>query len=127
MKRLIAKRLIVLLLILLPGPAYAQAADIVGVRDNFIVSGLAAQKCNVTAKDRQDVHDRNFTIVSRRAMEAIMARSPGLDPEEARRRDLQHIERLQDATLNLLRSEGCKSDKVKALLRMHKMHETIRF
>jgi|EndMetStandDraft_3_1072993.scaffolds.fasta_scaffold381279_2 hypothetical protein len=121
------KRLLTALFVLFPGLAFAQVADVVGVRDNFIVAGLAAQKCNMTDRDRQEVHDRNFTIVSRRAMEAIMARSSGVDPEEARQRDLKHIEQLQDATFNLLRAEGCKSDKVKALLRMHRMHETIRF
>ena len=121
------KRLLTVLLMCAPGPCFAQAADIVGVRDNFIAAGIAAQKCNVADRDRQDVHDRNFTIVSRKAMEAITARSPGLDPEEARKRDLQHIEQLQDATFNLLRAEGCKSNKVRILLQMHKMHETIRF
>jgi hypothetical protein len=122
------KRLLTALLICLPSLAFAQpAVDVVGVRDNFIIAGLAAQKCNVNDRDREEVHHRNFTIVSRRAMEAIMSRSPGVDPEEVRKRDLQHIERLQDATFNLLRTEGCKSDKVRSLLRMHKMHETIRF
>jgi hypothetical protein len=122
------KRLIASIVILFPGLCLAQVAgDVVGIRDNFIVSGLAAQKCNTGDRERQEIHDRNFTIVSRRAMEAIMSRSPGIDQEEARKRDLQHIEQLQDATFNLLRAEGCKSDKVRTLLRMHKMHETIRF
>ena len=122
------KRFLAAFVILFPGLGLAQVAgDVVGIRDNFIVSGIAAQKCNTGDRDRQDVHDRNFTIVSRRAMEAITARSPGVDPEEARKRDLQHIEQLQDATFNLLRAEGCKSDKVRALLRMHKLHENIRF
>ena len=68
--------------------AWAQAADIVGVRDNFIVAGIAAQKCNAGDPDRQETHDRNFTIISRKAMEAIVARAPGGDAEEARRQDL---------------------------------------
>lgn len=122
------KHMLTALLICAPAICFAQVAvDIVGVRDNFIAAGLAAQKCNVSDRDRQEVHYRNFTIVSRRAMEAIMSRSAGADPEEVRKADLQHIERLQDATFNLLRAEGCKSEKVKTLLRMHKMHETIRF
>jgi hypothetical protein len=121
------KRLLTALLILAPGGASAQTPDIVGVRDNFIVAGLAAQKCNTSDRERQEVHDRNFTIISRRAMEAIQARAQGVAPEEARKLDLAHIEQLQDATFNLLRAEGCKSEKVRALLRMHKMHETVRF
>lgn len=126
MKRLLTALLI--LVILAPGGVSAQvAADIVGVRDNFIVAGLAAQKCNTTDRGRQEIHDRNFTIVSRRASQAVLARAPGMAPEEARSLDLAHIEKLQDATFNLLRAEGCKSDKVKTLLRMHKMHETVRF
>jgi hypothetical protein len=121
------KRLLTALLICLPGAAFAQATDIVGVRDNFVVAGLAAQKCNTDDRGREDIHARNFTIISRKATEAVLARSPDVDPDEVRRRDLAHIERLQDATFNLLRAEGCKSDKVKALLRMHKLHENIRF
>jgi uncharacterized NAD(P)/FAD-binding protein YdhS len=112
----------------LSSAAVAQTAvDIVGVRDNFIVAGLAAQKCNTLDDARRDVHDRNFTIVSRRAMESIMQRQPSADPEEVRKQDLAHIEKLQDAALNLIRAEGCKSEKVRALIRMHKMHETVRF
>src|SRR5262245_38475282 len=104
------KLLVLAFLMVLPGIAAAQSAvDIVGVRDNFIVAGLAAQKCNTLDDARRDVHDRNFTIVSRRAMETIMQRQPGSDPEELRKQDLAHIERLQDAALNLIRSEGCKS------------------
>ena len=122
------KLLLLVFLVGLSGAAVAQpAVDIVGVRDNFIVSGLAAQKCNAGDDARRDVHDRNFTIVSRRAMESIMQRTPGADPEELRKQDLAHIEKLQDAALNLIRAEGCKSDKVRALIRMHKMHESVRF
>lgn len=121
------KWLFLTFLIGFPTTVWAQATDIVGVRDNFIVAGIAAQKCNAGDRDRQDTHDRNFTIISRKAMEAIVARAPGGDAEEARRKDLAHIEKLQDAAFNLIRSEGCKSDKVRALLRMHRMHETIRF
>ena len=122
------KHMLTILLICSSTACFAQGAvDVVGVRDNFIAAGLAAQKCNVSDRDRQEVHYRNFTIVSRRAMEAVMARSAGADPEEVRKADLQHIERLQDATFNLLRAEGCKSEKVRVLLRMHKMHETVRF
>src|SRR5262245_20324386 len=101
------KRTLLVLLIGLPAAAQAQAVDIVGVRDNFIVAGIAAQKCNAGDRDRQETHDRNFTIVSRKAMEAIVSRAAG-NPEEARSKDLAHIEKLQDATLNLVRSEGCK-------------------
>jgi hypothetical protein len=120
--------LLMAVLILLTAPAVAQqTVDIVNVRDNFIVSGIAAQKCNTTDNNRRDVHDRNFTIVSRKAMESIMARTPGADPEELRKQDLAHIEKLQDAAFNLIRSEGCKSEKVRALIRIHKMHETVRF
>ena len=112
----------------LPGIARAQQApDIVGVRDNFIIAEIAAQKCNPGDRDKQNIHYRNFTIVSRKAMETIIARAPGADPEQLRKDDLAHIEKLQDATLNLIRSEGCKSDKVRVLLRMYRLHETIRF
>jgi hypothetical protein len=122
------KPLLLAFLIALPAAASAQQqVDIVGVRDNFIIAGIAAQKCNTGDDARRDVHDRNFTIISRKAMEAIMARAPGVDPEEVRRQDLAHIEKLQDAAFNLIRAEGCKSEKVRALLRMHKMHETVRF
>ncbi len=97
------------------------------MRDNFIVAGIAAQKCNTSDPARQDLHDRNFTIISRKAMEAITAREPGADPEELRKKDFAHIEALQDAIFNLIRSEGCKSEKVRALLRLHRMHESVRF
>jgi hypothetical protein len=110
-------------------PAVAQrAADIVEVRDNFIVAGIAAQKCNTTDPDRRDVHDRNFTIVSRSALQKILSRGgPDANQEELRKQDLAHIEKLQDAAFNLIRAEGCKSDKVRQLLRMHRMYETVRF
>ena len=111
------------------GVAFAQQqmVDIVAMRDNFIVAGIAARKCNATDPNREDVHDRNFTIISRKAMEVIIAREPGADPEEVRKKDLAHIEELQDAAFNLIRTEGCKSEKVRALLRMHKIHESMRF
>ena len=125
------KRLLILCLCLIASRSIAfaqqQAVDIVGMRDNFIVAGIAAQKCNANDPDRQDLHDRNFTIVSRKAMEAIIAREPGADPEEVRKKDLAHIEQLQDAAFNLIRAEGCKSEKVRALLRLHKLHESVRF
>jgi hypothetical protein len=128
------KRFFLVFLILCPGglgaqqqQARPQTFDIVGVRDNFIAAGIAAQKCNTTDRDRQDIHDRNFTIISKKAMETIMARAPGIDPDEVRRQDLAHIEKVQDATFNLVHSEGCKSEKVRALLRLHKMHESVRF
>lgn len=121
--------MIVLFLAALATPAFAQkAVDVVQMRDNFIVAGIAAQKCNTTDPSRADVHDRNFTIVSRGAMQKIVAGgAPGADLEERRKADLAHIEKLQDAAFNLIRAEGCKSEKVRALLRMHKMYETIRF
>jgi hypothetical protein len=116
-------------LICLATPALAQrAVDIVEVRDNFIVAGIVAQKCNTTDPDRREMHDRNFTIVSRNAMQKILSRgAPGSDPEELRKQDLAHIEKLQDAAFNLVRVEGCKSDKVRQILRMHRMYETVRF
>lgn len=124
------RRLLFGFLIGLSGEACAQQAtgvDVVGVRDNFIVAGIAAQKCNTGDPNKQDIHDRNFTIVSRQATKTILARKPDADPEEVRKEDLAHIEKLQDAAFNLIRNEGCKSEKVRALLRMHKMHESIRF
>jgi hypothetical protein len=104
-----------------------QTVDVLKMRDNFIVASIAAQKCNAGDRSKQDSHDRNFTILSRRAMQILAARSPGTAPEELRKQDLAHIEKLQDETFNLLQSEGCKSEKVKTLLRMHRVHETIRF
>jgi hypothetical protein len=104
-----------------------QTVDIVVMRDNFIVASIAARKCNASDPDKRDVHDRNFGVISKKAMQLIVARSPGTDPELLRNQDLAHIEKLQDDTLNLLQSEGCKSEKVRILLRMHKLHETIRF
>ena len=112
----------------LPALANAQpAADIVGIRDNFIVAGIAAKQCNTVDKAKVATHDRNFTLIARKALEQMTARAPNTPADELRSSDLTHIERLQDATFNLLRSEGCKSDKVKALLRMHKLHESVRF
>jgi hypothetical protein len=104
-----------------------QTVDVLKMRDNFIVASIAAQKCKSGDSSKQDAHDRNFTILSRRASQILAARSPGIAPEELRKQDLAHIEKLQDETFNLLQNEGCKSDKVKALLRMHRVHETIRF
>ena len=127
------KRFILVFLILCPGALRAQQLsqpqpfDIVGVRDNFIAAGIAAQKCNSNDPNREDAHDRNFAIISKKAMEAIMARAPGVDPDEVRRQDLAHIEKLQDATFTLIAAEGCKSEKVRVLLRLHKMHEALRF
>jgi hypothetical protein len=122
------KRLFFAFLIGWPGIAPAQqSVDIVGIRDNFIVAGIAAQKCNTGDPDKQDVHDRNFTIISRKALETMIARAPGTDPEELRKQDLTHIEELQDAAFNLINAEGCNSEKVRALLRMHRLHETVRF
>jgi hypothetical protein len=124
------KRLLLLCFCLVAsrGTAFAQQqVDIVGMRDNFIVAGIAARKCNANDPNREDLLDRNFTIISRKAMEAIVARSPGADQEEVRKKDLAHIEELQDAAFNLIRTEGCKSEKVRALLRLHKIHESMRF
>jgi hypothetical protein len=122
------KRLAFTLLLALPGAAHAQqTVDILDVRDNFIAAGIAAQKCHGGDPQREEAHDRNFTIISRKAMEVMKARSPDVDQEELRRRDLEHIEQLQDAAFNLIRSEGCQSEKVRALLRMHKVHENMRF
>jgi hypothetical protein len=104
-----------------------QTVDVLVMRDNFIVASIAAQKCNAGDRSKQDAHDRNFTIISRKATQVLTARSPGTDPEEVRKRDLAHIEKLQDDTFNLLQNEGCKSERVKALLRMHRLHEMIRF
>jgi len=103
------------------------AVDVVNIRDNFIVAGIAAKQCNTVDAEKQAFHDRNFTLVAKKALEQIVARSPDAVPEELRQQDLTHIEKLQDATFNLVRSEGCRSDKVKALLRMYKIHEAIRF
>lgn len=104
-----------------------QTVDVLMMRDNFIVASIAAQKCNAGDRSKQDAHDRNFAILSRKATQILTARSPGADPDELRKKDLAHIEKLQDETFNLLQNEGCKSDKVKALLRMHRVHELIRF
>jgi hypothetical protein len=101
--------------------------DIMVMRDNFVIASIAAQKCNAYDRSKQDAHDRNFTIISKRASQVLATRSPGTDPAELRKQDLAHIEKLQDDTFNLLQNEGCKSDRVKALLRMHRVHETIRF
>jgi hypothetical protein len=121
------KRLLLLFLLAWPGASAAQSVDVVMMRDNFIVASIAAQKCNAGDKQKQEAHERNFNIVSKKAMEVIMKRSPETDPEELRKQDLAHIERLQDSTFDLLRAEGCKSEKVRTLLRMHKLHENIRF
>jgi hypothetical protein len=104
-----------------------QTVDVLVMRDNFIVASIAAQKCNAGDRTKRDAHDRNFTILSRKASQILAARAPGTAPEELRKQDLAHIEKLQDETFNLLQNEGCKSDKVKRLLRMHRVHETIRF
>lgn len=106
---------------------HAQTVDVLMMRDNFVVASIAAQKCNSRDRAKQDAHDRNFAILSRRATQILAQRSPGTAPEELRKQDLAHIEKLQDETFNLLQNEGCKSDRVKALLHMHRVHETIRF
>ncbi len=123
------KRLLFVFLVGWPGLGFAQQQqiDIVALRDNFIVASIAAQKCRGGDSDLQGVHDRNFAIISRKATEVIMGRSPGTDPEEVRKQDLEHIEKLQDAAFNLIRAEGCNSEKVRALLRLHRMHATVRF
>jgi hypothetical protein len=123
------RRLLFSGLFLVPSLALAQAPaqDIVVIRDNFIIANIAAKKCNAADSSKEAVYERNFTMIARRAMEQVMARSPGMPQEEVRKQDLDHIARLQDATFNLVRAEGCKSDRVRALLRMHKMHEDVRF
>lgn len=122
-------RLILLLLLCWPALAQAQqpVPKVVALRDSFIVAGIAAKQCNTVDQSKEAVHGRNFTLISRKALEVMTARAPDTPQEELRERDLAHIEKLQDATFNLLRSEGCRSEKVKALLRLHKMHETMRF
>lgn len=119
------------MLILLGWPASPQAQqpaqNVVGVRDNFIVASIAAKQCNTVDRSKEAIYDRNFTLIARKALEDMTSRAPDVPQEELRKRDLAHIEKLQDAAFNLLRNEGCKSEKVKALLRLHKMHETVRF
>jgi hypothetical protein len=96
--------------------------DIVQIYENFLASRLAALGCDAVAKDTEPKFLSNQQTVTIRAMMALKERNKNLSDADLTAKVIAAQNATQAAVKAEIVQNGCSSERIKALLKLYKIH-----
>jgi hypothetical protein len=107
----------------IPPASFTQGrVDIIRIYENFLASRVAALGCDAVDKAEEPKFLSNQRVVTIRAMQALKERNSNLDDTELAAKVVTAQNATQAAVKNEIAQNGCSSERIKALLKLYKVH-----
>ena len=125
-QKMIRAGLVVLIFTALLAQSKAQQpqarVDIVQIYENFLASRVAALGCDAVDKATEPKFISNQQTVTIRAMQALKERNKNLSDPDLTAKVIAAQNATQAAVKGEIAQNGCSSERIKALLKLYKIH-----
>jgi hypothetical protein len=107
----------------IPSACFGQGrVDIVQIYENFLASRVAALGCDAVDKATETRFLSNQQTVTTRATQALKERNKSLSDAELAAKIVSAQGATQAAVKTEIAQNGCSSERIKALLKLYKLH-----
>lgn len=111
-------------LLVMTNSASAQTVDITKIYENYIAASVAAGKCSEKDKATEGKFAENLMFVTINAMQKVKERTK-LSDDKVGMMFKTNTDSLTAQVGKFVDANGCDSETVRNLLKMHKMHSTM--